>query len=115
MLAGLLDKIATLSRQAAGGGATMTNEPTWATQASDIPVGVWSVGAAMTSPFYRPDFRGTHVIATDRKLDAKPGDRITVTGQSGVYYLVEGDLLYDNGAVSPETLYLMDVTRKVEV
>lgn len=91
----------------------MTNAPTWATQISNIPCAVWPVGASVVSPFYRPEFKGTHIIAAGSDLGALPGDRMTLSGQGGVYYLVEGFELYSNAAISGETIYLLDVTRKV--
>jgi hypothetical protein len=81
---------------------------TWTSQNASVPVAVWSGTSKLAQDFYG-GIKGDFVIAAGSDLGVKAQDRFT---DGTYYYQVNGWLKYANSAVSAETLYLIDVTRR---
>jgi hypothetical protein len=109
MLSSLLDRTGDHLRATSTDDGALGTDRTWATQAAGFPCAVWPAGSAEARTFYSRDLIGDHLIATDRDLGVKAKDRILV---SGVYYLVNGFQSFANAAVSAETCYLVDASKR---
>ena len=88
---------------------SLGTDRTWATQNASVKVALWSAGSTLVKDFFRGDIVGDFVIATDTDLSARSKDRFL---DGSVYYRVNAWQKFSNAAVSSESLFLYDCSRR---
>jgi hypothetical protein len=107
MLGGFLDKSCVLKRQAVTKSAIGASSHTWPTTVATFKAAVWPSGDQLVRTFARRDLIGDTAIVTNIDHGAKATDIVEYGGE---IYLVHGSHAFNNAAVGPGTVCVIDCT-----